>query len=80
MRGTGATPRSGLVNVFARRIVGVEASGILVVGMGTSVNSWFVWKRRAILMSVCCCSRCQKLKNERLKGLGNRLLENRVTC
>jgi hypothetical protein len=39
INGTGATPRSGRVRVFARRIVGPEEGGSLVVGMGTSVKS-----------------------------------------
>jgi hypothetical protein len=49
MRGTGATPRSGRVRVFALRIVAPEVGGLRVVGVGTSLNPLCVWKRRAIV-------------------------------
>ena len=39
MRGTVATPRSGFVRVFARRMVAPEGGGCRVVGIGTSVKS-----------------------------------------
>ena len=50
MRGTGATLRSGRVRVFARRMVAPLGGGGRVVGMGMSVKSWFVWKRRVVAM------------------------------
>jgi hypothetical protein len=49
MSGTGATPRSGLVRVFARRIAVPEDWMGRVVGMGTSLELYeaWSWKRMA---------------------------------
>jgi hypothetical protein len=73
--GTGATPRSGRVRVFARRTVAPERWGSRAVGMGTSETLGFTWKRRAIAERIVGACGCSYKELEREAGL---LLNRRI--